>query len=64
MTDGTITLTAALTDAQALALAQFLKRVGLGEFRALATDDDEAYAMLHAGDAIRRALSDIGYVPR
>lgn len=64
MAEGSITITAALTDAQALAFAQFLKRVGLNDFRALAADDEEADDMLHASDAIRRALSDSGYMPR
>ena len=64
MTEDTITITVPLTDAQALAFAQFLKRVGLSDFRALATDDEEADTMQHAGNTIRRALSDIGYAPR
>ena len=57
-------ITAIFTDEQAEALAQFLKRVGLSDYRALAISDEEAYAMLHAGDAIRRALAEAGHSPR
>ena len=37
-----------LEPAQALALAQFVKRVGWSEIRQNAVDDDEAYAMREA----------------
>jgi hypothetical protein len=53
-----------LTDAQAYALAQFLKRVGLTDYRPLAIDHDEAYTMLAAGEAVRAALREVGYAPR
>ena len=49
---------------EALALAQFLKRVGLDDYRPLAVDVDEAWTMLAAGDRVRTALADIGYAPR
>jgi hypothetical protein len=59
-----VTLTAELTDAHAFVFAQFLKRVGLSDYRSLAVDDDEAYAMLEAGEVICAALREVGYAPR
>ena len=53
-----------LTDAQAWAFAQFVKRAGLSDYRALAADQDEAAAMLCAGEVIRKALADAGWSPR
>ena len=53
-----------LTDAQAWAFAQFLKRVGRSDYRGLAVDQDEAAAMLCAGEVIRKALADAGWSPR
>ena len=53
-----------LTDAQAWAFAQFVKRAGLSDYRALAVDQDEAAAMLCAGEVIRKALADAGWSPR
>lgn len=59
-----VTVTVELTDSQALALAQFVKRVGWQEFRACAVDDDEAYAIRSAVDQVQRALAEQGYSPR
>jgi len=53
-----------LNEAQADAFAQFLKRVGLSDYRALAVSEQEAYDMLSAGEQIRQALADAGYAPR
>lgn len=53
-----------LTDGQALALAQFVKRVGWAEFRNNAVDDDEAYAIRDAVDQVMKALREAGYSPR
>jgi hypothetical protein len=53
-----------LSTQQAWAFAQFLKRVGLADYRALAVDVDEAYLMLEAGEAIRADLRLAGYAPR
>jgi len=53
-----------LAPAEALALAQFLKRVGLDDYRRLAVDADEAWTMLDAGERVRAALADAGYAPR
>ena len=49
---------------EALALAQFLKRVGLDDFRQLAVDADEAWTMQAAGERVRAALAEAGYAPR
>ena len=53
-----------LEPAQALALAQFVKRVGWSEIRCNAVDDDEAYAMREALGVLAQALGDAGYAPR
>lgn len=53
-----------LSDAHALALAQFVKRVGWSEFRACAVDDDEAYEIRAAVDQLAKALAEKGYAPR
>jgi hypothetical protein len=45
-------------------LAQFVKRVGWSEFRSNAVDDDEAYLMRDAFDALRIELGIHGYSPR
>ena len=53
-----------LADAQALALAQFCKRVGWQEFRANAVDEEEAYEIRAAVDTLQAALREAGYAPR
>lgn len=53
-----------MTDAEAMALAQFMKRVGFSEWRANAVDDDEAYMMRDACDRVASALAESGYSPR
>jgi hypothetical protein len=60
----TIEITVTLTDEQAFELAQFLKRVCLSDYRARAASDEEAQAMLDAGEQVRRALAEQGYAPR
>ena len=60
----TATITVALTAYQAEAFAQFLKRVGLSDYAALAQGQQEAYAMLSAGQAIGQELASAGYAPR
>jgi len=57
-------MTIILSTSQAWAFAQFLKRVGVDDYRALAVDADEAYLMLDAGEAIRDELRAVGYAPR
>lgn len=53
-----------LPDDLALALAQFLKRVGYNDYLELAVDKQEAYEMVDAGEKVRAALADKGYAPR
>jgi hypothetical protein len=53
-----------LTDEQAYALAQYLKRVQFDDFRRRAIDENEAYIMQDAAAEVRRALADAGYDPR
>lgn len=59
-----VTITVVLTTDQAEAYAQFLKRVGLSDYAPLAFDQEEAYRMLAAGEAIREALRQAGHAPR
>lgn len=49
---------------QALALAQLVKRIGWGEMRQNAVDDDEAYEMRDALGELAKALAEQGYAPR
>ena len=53
-----------LPDAQALALAQFVKRVRWTEVRQNATGDDEADLMMDAMRILAKALQEAGYAPR
>lgn len=53
-----------LTDAQALALAQFVKRVRWTEVRQNAVGDDEADLMMGAMYELAKALREAGYAPR
>jgi dissimilatory sulfite reductase (desulfoviridin) alpha/beta subunit len=60
----TVTVTLEFSDAQAWALAQFVKRVGWSEFRGNAQDDDEASDIRNAVDLLQKALNNAGYSPR
>lgn len=53
-----------LPDDEAVALAQFLKRVSLSDFRPLAYNLEEAYAMQAAAERLRTALAAAGIAPR
>lgn len=57
-------ITVILSPEQALAYAQYLKRVGLDDYMVLASDRTEAYAMQSAGELIRQELRYAGYAPR
>lgn len=64
MPDKQINVSLVMTDSQAMALAQFVKRVGWQEFRSCAVDDDEAYEIRSAVDLVQKALAETGYAPR
>ena len=53
-----------LTDDQADALSQFVKRVGWTEWRQNAASDEEAYFTRDAFDQLAHALAEQGYKPR
>lgn len=53
-----------LSDEEAWAFAQFLKRVAMDDYRRLAVDGEEACTMQAAGEVIRRALAAQGHAPR
>jgi hypothetical protein len=53
-----------LSDEQAWALAEFLKRVGYSDWRSLAVSDEEAWQMRQAADQLRKELTLQGYAPR
>jgi hypothetical protein len=53
-----------LTDAEALALAQFVTRSLFQTYREFAVDNDEAHLMLAAVEKLRRGLAAAGYSPR
>lgn len=55
---------AVLNEREALALAQFLKRLRFDQAREIAVDQDEAYTMIDATNKLARALADAGYDPR
>jgi len=59
-----VKITAELTEAEAMALAQFHKRIGWRELRTNAVDDAEAYLMRDASEKLRAALAEKGYSPR
>ncbi|EEW2237416.1 hypothetical protein D9H04_07850 [Escherichia coli] len=59
-----VIFTVELSDLQALALAQLVKRIGWKEVRINAVDDDEAYEMMDAIARLQASLADIGYAPR
>lgn len=57
-------ITLELDAGEAMALAQFLKRVGWSEVRACAVDNDEAYMIRHSLSMLRSTLNDMGFDPR
>ncbi len=59
-----IIIKAEMTEEQAEALSQFLKRIGWNEYRELATNDEDAYNMRDAGEILRTSLANAGFAPR
>jgi len=63
----TVKIEIELTEKKALAFAQFLKRVGLEDFRQFALADDEEeelYLMQSAASDLREAFKNSGFAPR
>ncbi|CAO94827.1 hypothetical protein BR311_003661 [Escherichia coli] len=58
------TLTPNFNDEEALALAQFVKRLTWSDIRGCAVDDSEAYTMKDAIGKLQKALAEKGYSPR
>ena len=58
------TITVELTEDEAMAMAQFLKRYIWTDVRKSAVDDAEAYLMRDAFTSIQHSLEDVGYSPR
>jgi hypothetical protein len=59
-----IVLRVELESPQAIALAQFLKRVGWSEMRANAADENECYLIRDALHTVEKELNSNGYAPR
>jgi hypothetical protein len=59
-----VTITVELNLEEASAFAEFLKRAGFSDFRALAINDEEAYLMRYASTKIQKALAENGIAPR
>lgn len=57
-------MAARLSAAQAMALAQFMKRVGRDDCTRLAGDQCEADDMFDGFIALRQALGEAGFAPR
>jgi len=53
-----------LSEVEALALAQFVKRVTWKEMHACALDDAECYEIRSALERLRTALAEAGFAPR
>lgn len=60
-----VTITVTLPNAAvALALAQFVKRVGWQEMAANAVDEEETYLIRDGIDQVQRGLREAGFSPR
>lgn len=66
LTARNVRITVELTDAEAWEYAQFLKRVGHSDYKALCEpgNAEGPYRMIDAGEKIRKALAEAGYAPR
>jgi hypothetical protein len=59
-----VSFTLEMTEQEAWALAQYLKRSHWGQYRANAVSDDDAYVMRDALFILSDALDEIGMSPR
>jgi hypothetical protein len=64
MNEPTVKISVELSEAEAWAFAQFLKRAGHGDYRGFTRDDEEAYQMLYAAEKVRASLAEAGIAPR
>ena len=62
--DNAVHIDVDLPPAEAMALAQFMKRVTWTEMRACAADEAECYEIRAAIDKVQRALANADYAPR
>jgi len=53
-----------LTNTEAMALAQFLKRACFSDYRSNAVDEEEAYQIRDAASHLQDALALKGFAPR
>ena len=60
----TVSVSVILTGAEALALAQLMKRIGWHEWRNNSIDEDEAYEMRDACSHMAEGLARVGFAPR
>lgn len=59
-----ITVEFKVSEKEALALAQFVKRIGFSEMSDKAAGSEEAYLMLYGINALQRGLAEAGFAPR
>lgn len=64
MTSKMITFLVELTDEEAWAYAQFLKRIGFSDYKANSENEEQTYLMRDAGFKVQKALAEVGYAPR
>jgi hypothetical protein len=64
MDERLINLNVELNETEAMAFAQFLKRVGYEDFKTFSVSSEEAYLMQSAGESIRKALALKNISPR
>lgn len=65
MSEPTVTVESLqLTDAEAWAFAEMLKRIGWTEWRQLSVDRSQAELMRAACFKVQRAFADVGIAPR
>lgn len=55
---------AEMSETEALALAQLVKRITFSDVRSFAVDDHEAHVMVTAIFKLKKALGAVGYAPR
>jgi len=53
-----------VSEVEALALAQFVKRCGFSDWRNNAVDETEAYQMKDAFNQLQQGLNNSGFCPR